>query len=363
MSLSTELNSAFKNGLLKGDAVGWHKDFLSCGIPMIDGALSGGFGYGSCSEIFGNYSTGKTVLGYLCLIQNSKNGGVSILAESEGAYNPDFYRSLGGDPDQLQLLPRESSRTVEGIFNAVNKIADIMLKTKSKGDTTPCCILWDGIAATGTEHLQEVGMDKRDMSKANAMSCGCSLIGNKIEQARIAFIATNQVREMIGSMDSATHTPGGRAWPFLCSQRVELSFDGGSKGSLIFDKDKEDVTIGRWIRGSVIKNKLGPPWRKFAVSFYVETGYWHPAGYPYGTKVGICLEESAFFHYLRGRYLPPSKTPIVDSPSNGWYQLSSEFFPSAEKFRASEWSELWNKYEVLRTMKFEELLAEKNNVT
>lgn len=359
MSLRDQLNSSFKNGLLSGDAVGWHKDFLATGIPMVDHALDGGFGYGSCSEVFGNYSTGKTVVGYLCLIQNSKKGGVSILAESEGAYNPDFYRSLGGNPDQLQLLPRESSRTVEGVFNAVDKIAEVMIKAKDKSDRTPCCIVWDGIAATGTEHLQEVGMDKRDMSKANAMSTGCSLIGNKIEQARIAFIATNQVREMIGSMDSATHTPGGKAWPFLCSQRLELSFDGGSKGSLITARDAPDIAIGRWIKGNVVKNKLGVPWRKFTLSFYVEEGHWHPT-YEYGTKLGLCLEESMFYHYLKFRYLPPSKVPIITSPSNGWYQLSEEFFPGEPKFRESEWPTYWQKHERLRTMKFEEVKAETN---
>lgn len=354
MGFADNLQAAFKGGLHMGSDATWHSDFLPCGLPCIDSALGGGVGFGRAIEFIGPYSSGKTLLLYLFLASNQKRGGTSILNECEGAFNPEFYQNMGGDPASLLIIPAEESRTVEGTFDALNKVCDISIKGRAKGDDTPIAWGWDGIAACGTKHLQEVGMDKKDMSKAEAMSRGCQLIADKLGEARVAMMVTNQMREVIGSMSSEPHGPGGKAFPFLSSQRIFVEMDGGYVGSQIKDKDNEELVVGRWTKGQVIKNKLAPPFRKFKVPMYFESGNWHPAGYNYGTKCGICYEEAMFYHYLRVRYLPASKIPIVAMPSNGWYQLSAEFFPNdQEKFHAKDWPDRWNAHESLRTMVFE----------
>ena len=346
--LASDLKGIFKGKLFNATDAFWHTDFLRTDIPAIDTALGGGVGYGRVSELYGNWSSGKTLLLYRLLANNQKAGGKSILFEAEGAFSPDFYAALGGDPDTLLVYAAD---TVEEVFDGVVSVCGLMAKYAKAGNATPVAIGWDGIAATGTKHLQEVGMDKRDMSKANAMSTGCQLVRGHIKECRVAFIATNQTRDKIGSNDSQTHTPGGVSFPFLASQRIELMFDGGTKSSLIYARKAEgEGEIGRWVRGKVVKNKLGPPFGQFMLPIYVHEGFLHPE-WEYKTKLGIDETEALFYMYLRGTWTPPSRKPVIEN-IGAWYKFSEELFPNAKKFQKVDWLEVLAEYPQLRTLPY-----------
>lgn len=267
-SIAKDIKSKLYTGLDKF----WHTNFLRTGIPPVDWSLGGGFGYGRLAEVFGNYSAGKTMLLYKALASNqkmkSKTGkpGVSILFEEEGAYDEDFFSAMDGDPSTLIVV---QAGTVERIFDDIKQLCDNIVKAK---DDTPYAVGWDSIAETGTNHLFTEGIGgTRDMTKSNLMSQGCKLISNKAKQANVCIIATNQVTELIGSKDSASHTPGGNAYKFAVSQRVELKFDGGSATSIIWD-ESETKKIGRWTRGEVVKNKLAAPFGRFSLPIYLYPG-------------------------------------------------------------------------------------------
>jgi RecA/RadA recombinase len=319
----------------------WDTTCLQCGIAPVDYALRGGFGDGRLGEIFGNWSSGKTMLLYKFLAANQKRKsptgkpGHSILFESEGAFTPEFFEALGGNPEQLQVAPVDQ---IEGLFDAIKALCDNIIKT---GDNTPLCIGWDGIAATGTKHLVEVGMDKRDMSMSAGMTQGCKLITTVVRKAKVCVIATNQTRELIGSMDTATHTPGGRGYPFHASQRLELQFDGGSKTSVIMDSD-EQVKLGRWTRGEVVKNKLGSPFGKFSLPILLYEGLDHPEFNRRQTHIGIDTEWALFSFY---KNQDVHKIRVLTQPSSGWWQLHQRF--GSEKFRKSEWCQVLERHPAL----------------
>lgn len=312
----------------------WETARLESGLAPLDHALGLGWGRGRAAELFGNWSSGKTMVLYITLAENQRRGGISILGEAEGAFDEEFFVKLGGDPSTLIV---ENVDTVEELFGFV----DTICKTATLGEKI--VIGWDGIAATSTKHLAEVGMDKVDMSKPNAMNRGCQLIRSHLKDKGVCLITTNQVREKIGSNDSATHTPGGNAYPFLCSQRVELRFDGGSKGSLIYSRDGK-LQIGRWVRGMVVKNKLGPPFTMFKLPIYVVAGQWHPE-FDYATSLGIDKIEALLVHYVSGGYKLPDGTFVV-SQASGWHKLNPQI-GDEPSFYAKGWPDILAKYPIL----------------
>lgn len=357
MSFSDRLAGVFNkksNVLFKASEALFHTDFLPTGIAALDASLGGGFGRGRIHELFGNYSSGKTLALYYALIKNTQMGGESVLFESEGAFDKTFYRALGGDPATLSLIPIDH---VEEFFNgvvAICKAQEAEIKEAKKNRTEEMkkltVIGWDSIAATGTKHLQETGMDKRDMSKSGMMSQGTQLITTLVKECNATVIACNQTREAIGSKDSATHTPGGSAWSFHCSQRVELRYDGGTKGSLIFERpapgQSAETTygrdeIGRWIAGYVVKNKLASPFARFKIPIYTLAGYEHPEFDGKLTKLGIDTEEMLLNYFLEGRcYINDLHERVVHIPSSGWYCLHPSLDPEQQKFRMSKWPEI-----------------------
>jgi RecA/RadA recombinase len=347
MALPTHLAKNIKSKLYSGLDHFWETDFLKTGIPSVDFALGGGFGYGRLAEIFGNWSSGKTML--LCQAlaanqrQRSSSGkpGISILFESEGGYSADFFTKMGGNAEELIVIPTD---TVEEFFDETVQLCENILKVK---DDTSIAVGWDSIASTGTKHLDETGLATRDMTKAYQISQGAQLLTNKAKGARVCIIATNQTREVIGSKDSATHTPGGRGWPFAASQRVELRFDGGSKGSLIMDED-EVRKIGRWVTGEVVKNKCAAPFGRFSLPIYLFPGLEHPTYNGRKTPFGIDVEQSLFGFYLNNDV---NGIRVVFKPAEGWYQLHERF--GGEKFRKAAWPQVLEKCKQLRTFPYE----------
>lgn len=339
----------FKSTVHKGTDPYWETPMLPCGLGPLDQILGGGFGLGRIGEIYGNFSSGKTYILYLFLISCQKKGGTAVLLETEGAFNPEWFAALGGNVDSL-ILPR--CETVEAVFNGILSIAEYGAKLKEQDPDHIICVGWDGIAATPTDHLMETAMDKRDMSKSLAMTQGTQLVNQKVKDTNICVIATNQIRDAIGSMDSATHTPGGKAWPFHSSQRLELKFDGGSASSLIRGMTRDVAgkyvpskdPIGRWIKAYVQKNKLGVPGHICKLPYYSQTGDLHPE-YSYAVTMGIDHLEALFDFFYDGRFcLPPEegKSPwegakVITMPTNGWYMLDVTLDPGQKKFRKGEW--------------------------
>lgn len=345
--LQDELQLAFKGALYAANDSVWHGDFCPTGIVSVDRACNGGFGYGRTAEIFGDWSTGKTILLYQTLINNQRDGGTSILFEAEGAFDPEWYASLGGDATALLLKPID---TVEEFFEGVVKIADVI--DARKDPNIKVVIGWDSIAATGTRKLQKEGLDgKKDMTKAFLMDQGTKRIVNRIKKSRIAVVATNQSRVKIGAPDWAeTHTPGGRAWPYLASTRIELKYDGGPAGSKILTEESKPQKIGRYVKGEVVKNKLGPPFRTFRLSLYTEGGHQHPVFPEKTTAVGIDEDEALLEFYLKNpkAYFGEDKERFVSGGGGGRYKLHPSIDPDQSAFTRKTWPGILNMFPSLR---------------
>jgi RecA/RadA recombinase len=352
MSENDAFKAAFKGALHDSVEGAWCGAVLPTGIVPVDRALvSGGFGEGRIHEIIGSWSTGKTALLYAWLIHvQTVLGGKSFLFEAEGGFGPDWYRMLGGligedEPNSLMYFP--DLATVEDFFDGVEKIVKVVKEKKIK---VPIAIGWDSIAATGTKHLQKQGVDgSRDMTKAFKMDQGTKRLVQMIQGTRIAVVATNQTRINVGAKDwEETHTPGGRAWPYFSSARIELKFAGGPAGSKILS---DDAKIGRWIKGEVIKNKMGPPFRDFIVPIYTEEGHKHPTFDDMPTRVGIDNDEALMEFYLSNKRATfgEEKTKYVSGGAAGRYKLDPSIDPDQSAFYRKQWPAVLDRHPELRT--------------
>jgi recombination protein RecA len=348
MGLFDDIVANSRLGLQRGNTPFFNTEFVPSGIQPIDHILGGGAALGRILEIFGNESSGKSLFLYKLFIQNTKRGGISILRESEGAFNPDFYESLGGDPAQLLV---KAADTVEEVFDEVLELAEQKLKGKV---LTNVIVGWDSVAATATKHLLKEGMDKVDMTKAKMLSQGFQLVTNKVAESKISFVCVNQTRQSIGTQDTATVTPGGKALPFFSSQRLELKYDGGSKSSLIKqdENDKDSDAIGRWIKCQVVKNKVAPAWKHCSLPIYSYGGLPHPEFNDTFTEIGIDENEALFEFYLRGRFLLPDRSPVL-AQAGSRYVLHKSLDPSETSFYKKEWLDIVEACPRLKTLVYE----------
>lgn len=362
MGLFEELQANTKLGLVKGSSDFWDVETVPCGIPSVDYLLGGGAAFGRVLEMFGNEASGKTLLLYLFFIENIKRGGTSVLFESEGAFNPDFYRMLGGDPDKLLVYPVKS---VEKVFDKVREFCK--LKKKSKNSSDKLIVGWDSLAATGTEHLLETGMETVDMSKPRMMSQGFTLVSTDLKDTDVCFIIINQLRAKIDKHNPGVITPGGFATGFAASQRLSL-FYSDAQDYKIYDipedadeddkkKKKDFQQIGRKVKCEAIKNKMAGAWLKCNLYFYSHADAPHPV-FDKVTSVGIDFEESLLDFYLDSYFFLPNGNRVVQRGSPGWYQLDASLDPDQEKFRKKDWPKVMEKHEDLRTLVYDLALLE-----
>ncbi len=345
-------HKSLKGKLLKGA----HRRFepIPTGVPPVDSALGGGVPLHRVSEWFGRESSGKSLLAYLWLANVQRLGGTAVLIDSEGSYDDEYFASIGGVPEELIMPPDDQTDTVADVFQFVKMLCDTMEKRQADESEEFVGLVWDSIAATGSKHLQAEGMEVRDMSIPTEISQGTKLIRGPVSRSNIAAVFVNQVREAIGTKDSATLTPGGRSVKFLSSQRLELDYDGGSQTSLIREdpKVKASTEIGRWSVGKVVKNKVATPLGSFKLPIYVRAGYPHPVFEGQETRFGIDVDQALFDYYTNAHFLMPDKTPVVSS-SGAFYELHKDIAPDEKKFYAKRWPEMLNKYPRLRTLVYE----------
>lgn len=338
---------AILEGAYSGTDPIWNLEALPSGILGLDRALNGGVRYGAAATFLGPEHVGKSLIVKLLLAQNQKRGGISVLYDSESAFGPEFYAHLGGQPETLRV---RTDFTVEAFFEELVELCDYAIAQEAAGTPVKIAVGWDSVANTLTRNLVKDGYDKRDFSKASAISDGCKMLGGKLKKARIALLLTNQMRTKIGASEWEVNffETGGAALPHFSSQRVQFSFAGYS-GSVVKDGD-EEYGIGRKIKGLVTKNRCGPASRVCRFTVYTEAGHPNPEIEGVLTDVGISEEQSALEYFLEpyatfGR----NRDKFVESSGGGgWYVWHDRVVEALgkpvdwvfKKFRKKSWGEL-----------------------
>lgn len=252
------------------------KSWISTGNFALNKAISGdynkGLPLGRVVDIFGDPSTGKSLIIYHLLANIQKMGGIAILDDTEDAYTKEFGQTIGINNEELIKL---SSLTVEEHFEKVflgwknskgKNQSSLINMILDREPNCPVVVALDSLALLSTKHEQEVLFEKPDMIKAKQIRAGLRMCSKIMRQANVLHIISNHVTAKIGVMYGPKKTtPGGSGVPFQASVRLDLSL--GSKL-----KDDNDNIIGVESEVYVVKNKVSAPFKKAIVDIKFDKG-------------------------------------------------------------------------------------------
>lgn len=273
LSIVEALNKTFKDGQVAyiignettpTDLI----DFVGTGSSILDLAISnrpyGGIACGRITELTGLEGSGKSLIAAHMMANVQKEGGVVVLLDTENAVNPEFFAAIGLNFGQMVYAQPD---TVEDIFVMIETIVNRV--REKEGNERKIIIVVDSVTGAPTKQELEADYDKDGYAtgKAIILSKAMRKITQLIAKEKIALVFTNQLRQKMNApaFSDPWTTSGGKAIAFHASVRIRLAVTGK-----ITNKDKQ--VIGVSVKASVVKNRLGPPYRVSEFNVYFDRG-------------------------------------------------------------------------------------------
>lgn len=319
--LADSLNKKFKDmkaAYFLGDDVAPTDltEWVSTGSTLLDLAISnrpnGGLPVGRIVEVTGLEASGKSLIMAHVLANTQKKGGLAVYIDTENALSEEFLRAVGVNVNDMLYLPMD---TIEDIFEAMENIIETVRKSSKDRLVT---IVVDSVAAATTKIEQEADYDKDGWATAKAiiMSKALRKITGMIGKERILVCFTNQLREKLGVMFGDKYTTsGGKALPFHASCRIRLK----GLDKLKNKQGSVEQIIGVRTEAQIVKNRMGPPFKKANFDIYFESG----------------IDDV-------NSWLQLLKDYEVIKQSGSWYEFTNEETGEHYKFQGKDWRSMIN---------------------
>jgi len=269
--MNSEVLARLKNaGLLSEQPM--DLGFVSTGMYALNKVISGdytkGIPIGLITQIGGKSSTAKTVFATHILKDAQEKGYYTMLVDSENAYNPEFAKSLGIDPEKLIYAAPE---TLEDCFQVIE---DTILAIRETDSETPIIVAYDSIAVSPSKAEYEAeGYEGNNMQGAvRAKSTGACLrkMNPLMRKHKVALIIINQIRNKVGVMfgNPETAAAGGKSLEYYLG--VNMKTISNKTSDLLKDDNKQVIGIKGKIRNT--KNKVSIPFRECEFSLKYDEG-------------------------------------------------------------------------------------------
>ena len=223
---------------------------IPTGSIYLDWALGGGWPLGRSVELYGPYSSGKSLISLKTVAEAQKKGLKCVFIDAESSFDPEFAKLLGVNVDDLIVSQLSVG---EDTFDIVATLlqADVSV------------IVIDSVASIIPKSELEDSMEQQTMGlAARMMSKALRKITALNTKTLIIFI--NQIRMNIGAYKTPEITSGGRALGFYAAARVDVR-----RGEFL--KQGEEL-LGQQIKFKITKNKTAPPFRTGYFNFNYATG-------------------------------------------------------------------------------------------
>lgn len=227
-------------------------------------ASNGGVGKGRITLLYGNTSSGKTLLMLMSVALWQSMGLVCAWVDVEGAYEKEWAAKLGVNNEELILIQSKSSAKIEDEIRPLmeNKIDAIVIDSIS--DIMPEAFF----ERDGELSIQN---DRKQIG-ASAKAITALINGILYINLETAIVLISQTTTEIGQTYVKQIPHGGKKVLFASSQIFKLTSSNTDKeqikgntyvGDMVFE-----MPIGRKVDGIVEKNKLGPQHRIFNYDMY-----------------------------------------------------------------------------------------------
>lgn len=241
--------------------------FISSGSTLLDCVNGGGWPLGRMTNIIGDKSTGKTLLGIEAFANcaNQYPKGRMFYRESEAAFDIPYAKSIGLPVDRVDFGPKGHRwKLIEEIFQDLKKQTAECTRRKEPG-----LYIIDSMDALTTQKDLDKDFGAQDYpSKPRELSELFRKVVADVEDAQMALLIISQVRTNIGVTfgDKTTRT-GGKALDFYASLINKLAHMKQIKQTI---KGVERVTAVR-VRAKNTKNKVGEAFGE--CEFTIRFGY------------------------------------------------------------------------------------------
>ena len=243
-------------------------EYLGTGIRALDWALGRGLPVGRMTEVFGEFATGKSVLGLQLAAKVQREGGVSIVVDSERRFSVSMAKALGIDTEEVIYIPGTC------LEETYDRMATAVAKAREHFDGD-IYLMWDSLGSTQSRDEMEgkVDLGGQRGRRAYANSVGLAKMTPLIDDCRVAFYMVNQLRVKPDVVYGKTwYTMGGKAPEFYSTVQVMLS-----KGKEIEGERRE--IVGQRGKLRVVKNTVAPPFRGFEFELFFDRGIPEESGW------------------------------------------------------------------------------------
>jgi recombination protein RecA len=271
------------------------KRWVTTGDDLLDLIISnrpdGGLPFGKFVNIYGDSTTGKSLIACKIMANVQKMGGVAVYFDTEHASFPPYLEVLGIDPEEVLYILHV--RSVEKIFQT---IITIILEHKRLNNKHPLCFVIDSMTATNLEAVMNDLEDFSDQGyqtgakKQKVVGDAIRKIIDYVKDENILLVTTDQMRDNMNKKnmyDDQKLSTSGNAQIFYSDIRIQLK-----KRRTI--KSGTDI-IGSEVEAYTVKNRTAPPYRKSIFHVYHTKGIDRFASWIENGKVlGILQTRGAY---------------------------------------------------------------------
>lgn len=251
--------------------------YVSTGSIIVDKLLGkgdtiGGVGESRVVEIYGLESSGKTTLAlHICKEVQSRGGNVAFV-DFEAALDIDYAKdAIGLDIDPTRFAWLRPENLEEGC-----NIVDALVEQHNQ--TRIDVVVMDSVKAMIPKIVMEGLMGDEPPMALQARRIGQWLgkFIKRIKDTGTILILLNQMTKNIKtnpfSPGGEFETPGGLAIRFYATQRIQLNLVTKETKKQInpITNQEEEMPSSNKVRASIIKNKIGTPYRR--AEFYIKYG-------------------------------------------------------------------------------------------
>jgi recombination protein RecA len=295
--------------------------------------LGGGYPLGRIVNVFGDKSTGKTLLACEAIanfMQTYPNGAVWY-NETESAFDDNYARRLGIPLEKIEFV--DFCDTIEDAFEHLTKVLDY---------EGPGLYIIDSLDALSTRSEVERPIDKGSYGdKAKLLGGLFRRIRRKLEVTNTCLFLVSQSRQNMNAMSwgRSNIRVGGKAIDFFSSQILYIS----QLKAVTKERAKVKREIGIRVKIRADKNKVGVPFRTCELNIIFAYGMDDvTASLEFLESVGKITKETLGGRQISAYVKALNKVPqekfgsvrrsLAQRVKKAWDELETSFAPSRRKY-------------------------------